>query len=214
MQAEQHELLQTFELGVLAQTLSGIGLPVEVGCAQIDAAAGRQASMLRVGRDGGPVILETSRTLDFARLWDGTDDEANLIASVSTPALLVACATRSRTNVAWALDIASEIAILMLATPPPDRTVLHVAVPEVLTGSVPHVVSSESAARALFLAGKVTLSPFRWDHSMLRFGVEQEHWAKAAVDVLSPRLGGGAGFCGCCSSHGAAAYVSNYSERS
>jgi hypothetical protein len=213
MQDEPQALLPACELGVLAQTLSGMGMPVEVGRARVGAVDGRPALVLRVGRAGGPVISKTSRGVDFERTWNGTDDDVHTVASISTPALLVAHAEGSRANVPWALDIASELAVLMLSTQPPECTILHIAVPQVLTGRVPHIVSSERAARAFFLAGKVTVSPFRWDDFALEFGVEQEQWANAAVRILSPRLGGTAGFCGCCSSNDAVAYVSNYSER-
>ncbi|MFM0339259.1 hypothetical protein [Paraburkholderia fungorum] len=214
MQDEPHALLQSYELGVLAQTLSGMGVPVEVGRAHVGVVAERPALVLRVGGASGPVISASSRGVDFARTWDGLDDDVHTLASISTPALLVAYPEASRANVPWALDIASELAVLMLSTPPPERTVLHIAVPQVLTGRVPHVVSTERAARAFFLAGKVTVSPFRWSGSALAFGVEQEQWFNAAVRVLSPRLGGTSGFCGCCPSNDAAVYVSNYSERS
>ncbi|MFM0631541.1 hypothetical protein [Paraburkholderia xenovorans] len=214
MQDEPHALLQSDELGVLAQTLNGMGVRVEVGRAHVGVVAERPALVLRVGGASGPVISASSRGVDFGRTWDGLDGDLHTVASIAIPALLVAYPEASSANVPWALDIAAELAVLMLSTQPPERAVLHIAVPQMLTGRVPHVVSSERAARALFVAGKMTVSPFRWGGSTLEFGVEQEQWVNAAVRVLSPRLGGTSGFCGCCSSNDAAAYVSNYSERS
>jgi hypothetical protein len=213
MQDDQQELIKFPELGVLGQTLSGMGVAVEIGYAQAGAVAERTAAVLRVGGAGGPVISESSHGVDFKRIWDGTDDDVRVVASVSTPALLVAYATASRSNAPWALDIASEFAVLMLSRQPPEGTVLQIVVPKVLTGRMPHVVSSENAARAFFLAGKMTLSPFRRVASAWEFGVEQEEWARAAASALAPRLGGASGFCGCCTANDAAAYFSNYSER-
>jgi hypothetical protein len=213
MQDEPRELLHSPEFGWLAKTLSGMGVPVEVDSVQAGSVAERPAPVLRVGHIGGPVISEISLGVNFERIWGDTDIDIHRIASASSPVLLVASVKDSGTNVRWALDIASELAVLMLSTHPPDGTVLHIAVPEMLTGRAPHVASTEARARAFFLAGKVTLSPFRWGDSTLKFGVEQEQWAIAAVRTLSPRLGGASGFCGCCSSNDAAAYVYNYSER-
>ncbi|SOE86824.1 hypothetical protein SAMN05446935_7340 [Burkholderia sp. YR290] len=213
MQDEQRALLRFPELGSLAITLSGSGIPVELGCAQAGSAAGQRSTVLRVGGASGPVISEGREGVDLKRIWQGADADVESVASISTPALVVAYAEGSRANVPWALDIASELAVLMLSTPPPECIILHVAIPKVLTGRVPHIVGSESAARAFFLAGKVTLSPFRWNGSTYEFGVEQEQWAIAAVRALSSRLGGVSGVCDCCSGGDAAVYVSNYSER-
>jgi hypothetical protein len=198
---DQQRALSRAALGVLAQTLSGVGMPVEFG------------GVLRVGGAGGPVISETDHAVDFARLWAGKDDAVCALASASPLAVVVAYAGDSRAHAAWALDIASEFAVLMLSTTPPDGTVLHVAVPQVLTGRMPHVASSQGAARAFFHAGKLSLSPFRWNGSALEFDAGREQWAVDAVRVLSPRFGGVSGVCGCCLGNEAAAYVSNYSDR-
>jgi hypothetical protein len=213
MREESQAPLHSAEFDALAQMLGSAGLPLESGHLLDKAFDGQPLSMLRVGRAGGPVIAEMRGGVAFEQLQDGTDAGIRAVASISTPALLISHARSSRVDVAWALDLASELAVLMLSTRPPEATVLHVAVPQVLTGRVPHVVSSARAARALFLAGKMTLSPLRWCGSTFGFGVEQEQWAIEGMRVLAPRLGGTTGLCGCCLGDDAAAYFSNYSER-
>lgn len=205
----EEALLHSAEFGVLARTLSSAGLPVEFGRPPDGTFDGQPLSVLRVGGAEGPLIAEMRGDVSFERI----EDAVEIVASISTPALLISHAESSRADIPWALDIASELAILMLSTPPPEGTVLHVAVPHGLTGRVPHVVSSARAARALFMAGKITLSPLRWRGSTFDFGVEQEQWVIEGMRVLEPRLGGTSGLCGCCSANDAAAYVSNYSER-
>ena len=208
MREERQALLHSTGVGALARTLSSAGLPVEFGGPPDGVFDDQPLTMLRVGGPEGPLIAEMRGDVSFERI----EDAVEIVASISTPALLVAYAESSSADVAWALDIASELAILMLSTPLPEGTVLHIAVPDVLTGRVPHVVSSARAARALFMAGKMTLSPLRWRGSTFDFGVEQEQWVVDGMRVLEPRLGDPSGLCGCCSANDAAAYVSNYSE--
>jgi hypothetical protein len=209
MREEPQVSFHSTTFGVLARTLSNAGLPVESGQLSDDASKGRALPVLRIDGAEGPVIAEMHGDVAFDRI----EDAVGLVASISTPALLVAYAESSRVDVAWALDIASELAVLMLSLRPPEGTVLHVAVPPRLTARVPHVVSSARAAHALFLAGMMTISPLRWCGSTCGFDVEPEQWSIKAMRALAPRLGGTPGLCGCCSANDAAAYVSNYSER-
>ena len=214
MQDDQQELIKFPELGVLGQTLSGMGVAVEIGYAQAGAVAERTAAVLRVGGAGGPVISESSHGVDFKRIWDGTDDDVRVVASVSTPALLVAYATASRSNAPWALDIASEFAVLMLSRQTPEGTVLQIrgGSKGIDRKNASRRQFRERSAR-IFPCRKDDAIPFRRVASAWEFGVEQEEWARAAASALAPRLGGASGFCGCCTANDAAAYFSNYSER-
>ncbi len=192
---------------------NGGALHLHLLAAPQDARHETRASTLLASARNGLVLSGVNFGVDFERLWSDADGFIAACASPVHPTLLISHEAESTNNVPWALELAAELAIVMISAPPPRDTVLHVAVPASLSARRPHVADSGHAARALFSAGHVAVSPLRHLADTVVFGPEQESWAIAALHLLAPRLGGAQSPCDCCIGSRLSVFQSNYSER-
>lgn len=161
----------------------------------------------------GLVLSGINFGVDFNCLWCDSEDFLLAASSHSIPSLYVSHEENTNTNVAWAIELAAELAILMLWTPPPRHTALHVAVPGSLSSRTPRLATSTANAWELFRSGQVTVSPLCLSDCSLEFGPEQGRWAHDALRAIGLRLTGHQSACACCAAAGSSVFQSNYSER-